>query len=665
MSTITKTGSSVGSNKYTIKSGIKTPTILGTTTLKGSTEISPGIKLNLQDDLPSGGLSLLKVLFYPNENKKFGYKFSLSVNGVQVESITQDSENIYPRGEIDSIPSTEIRLMRFLGLSEGDSFQTRTNSYWHDLTAFGNKFIATGNRGTKNPIISSTDGENWEHVDSSGAHDCWYSAAADGANGKIMAVGHSWTSYNQDKAYFYDEDGNSTYENITNMVNTMIQDPGDHLIFSPTRASNVYFRHSIDNGNNWTSALQSGASICHKVIYGNDGVDRILVFPSDGVSTHIYMYLTESNFTSAGIWNLPEPARIHCACCNDQGRWLAMSIDKDSTQRMYTRLQGDFTSVPSPEGIWYNMIPYQDGFLACSLDGKIARINSDLSYEIIFQSEDTLEQWYDLAWGDNTLIVIGGSPESNLRMLVSYDLESWIHISTDKKAWHSIIYDDKILDAPTFIVFSYDGNEGGVSKQNYLSMLEEEDFITINTRYYTTINGVQTEVWGRSDAPLIQEDGFRALQVKSEHDGVSMDSFKQNSIIYAKNYEMISDYVVGIIYSYCNGSPTPQLLDSINSLRSSTPTPEDLIGTYQRNNLSLLTYLTALQGGLHQLELYLLSEVDSNIPTILTPFKGKLSELTFDTFVPNELVLQDEVSETNYNQIVLGKNGILDMLSRI
>lgn len=661
MSTIIKNGSAIGSSKYTIKSGVRTPTILGTSTMEGTIEVSPGIQLKLQKEIALSEFPLLKVIFYPNEVNSYSYKFLLSINGVQTETINPESENIYPNGVIDSINVPEIRLMRFLGVSDGDTFQTQADSYWHDLLPFNGKFFAVGNRGSKNAIIGSLDGKNWSYASSAASAYCWYRITGNKNSGHLLAVGHNWTAYNPEKAYFYDEDGNSSYENIANMVNTTIQEPGDHLIFSPTKQSQLHFSYSLDNGNIWNSSQFSSSPDMRTAVYGDE---RYMIFPSGGVTTG-YMISEENFFNSVGVYSLPEPARIYCAAFNDS-RWLAMQIDKVESQKMFTATTGSpFVVEPSPSGSWYNMIPYKDGFLACSLDGKIAKINADLSFEIIFESEDSMEQWYDLAWGDNTLIVVGGSPENNFRMLITHDLESWIHISTEKRAWHSIIYDDTVTDSPTFITFSYDGNEGGVYKQNYISGLEDDDFITINTRYYKQVNGVQTEVWGLSNTPLIQEDGFRAIQVKSEHKNVNEDSFKPDSIIYANNYKMVTDHLVGLIYSYYNGYPDVAMLDDIQSLKTATPTETDFIGTYERTNLTITNYLTSLLVCLQRLEIYLLSGVDGNIPTILTPFRGKLGSLTFDSFVPNELVLQDKTQEMNYNQILLGKDGILDMLSRI
>lgn len=640
--------------KYKINMGDRIPSLYGPVSSIDSRynnleRISPAQFAEMQPFLRSnnGKSPLILSKFYQNSGSDlFDYKFILSIDGVPAETIDQDSHNIYPNGPSNS---DGYKFMRFLGVSDDIEIDTESGVYWHDCIYTGTSHIIVGNRGSNKILRSVNNGATWQRVGASLSNCCIYSITK--FQDKLIAVGERWTEEVGGSSYYFDGDNNSFLSRDVDMA-TIFDEPfsGKFLVFTPTIHNNHYvILTSQDDGVSWNEVETAEIINPRKIITGQD---KVIIFSGSGLSG-IYS-MDGLNWNS---FNLPTSIRIYCAHYADN-TYMALGIDnKENQVVLYSNDGINWSSSESPGGSWYGMdyIPKSGKFVACSLDGKICLIDKFGQSEIIYNEQSRC--LYDILFIDNTICCLCGDGDEFRLLIGDWEGKNFCLKKTDKKSWHSMCHQNNSMMA-----VAYDGNDGASLFIHYLNNINTNSVVSINTRYYK--NGIES--YSMPENIVKQEDKFYSFKIQDNIYSKNEQSYKRSSIIYANNYGALTKYLIGLGNSYCNSNLPNNIIQGIQLLMATTPIPGDFIGTYDRDNKSIYTYLQACSSFLNDLNDYLLSKADINIPDFLKPFYGNLNNLTFDQFQVGEIVYQEDiVGDDNEDKFILGENGLIDMISNI
>ena len=663
-STLINGGAIDSPRDYTISQSIQEPLIFGADYFKNDIRECPAICAELQPSIrnDNGRNPLLVSKFFDN-NGEYDYKFILTLDNIVMETIDKECDNIYPNG-----PSTgsEYKLMRFLGLSDDIDVDDVSDKYWHDLIITNqNTLIMVGNRGNDKILRSVDNGITWSPISGISDNTCLYSICQ--KDGILYAVGEKWTSVIENKNYYLDGDGNFSLQSDSDMLQITEGLNGNCLIFTPTIHNNTnVIAISEDDGLTWT---ETEISIFSHVRHINCNNNFLWALTGDGNGI---FYKSEDgiNWTTE---TMPGTMRCYTSTSDEDGNIVIVSIDKTDDQKFYWRRadSGDWYSIDCESGYWYN-IDYNRisrKFAVCSLDGSIMSIKNvsnaiETTYpvaEIVFNTPQS--QWYRIKCSSNGTLAIGGCGDKfRLAFCPHSDLNSWTLKKCSLRAFHNLTY---INSVKGFLAMSYVGEEGGAAFINYLITSEGKKDIDINVRYYK--DGI--ECYNLPEDILPQENGFNSIRISDSLIGKTEKDYNRSSIIYAENYMVVSQYIISLLSAYLNNHIPSEGQEIVNTLLRTTPQRGDFLGTYERDEETITTYLTSCKYCVDLLDTEIQKYVTGQIPSFLLPFYGLKSLLTYDGYNPGDVVYKDDTYPQsvldNIDKFVLGLNSIINMLSKI
>ena len=641
---------------YKIKSSIQEPLVFGADYFPTSSDGTnwnrncPAICADLQPSLSSSnGRSPLLVAKFFNNYSEFDYKFILTAHGTIMETIDSDSDNIYPKGLSNK---EEYRLLRFLGLTDNIDIDGISDKYWHDLICTkNNTLVMVGNRGEDKILRSTNNGIDWLPIKGISNNACLYSICE--RNGVLYSIGERWTPMQNGSNYYLDNDGNMTLKKDSEM-----NIAGSVRVFTPTIHNNENIvTISRNDGLTWTEhVINSFEDIRHI----NANSDMIWALSGNG-NGKFYKSTNGIDWTTE---TLPGNNRCYTSCSDNLGNIVILSIDNINNQTLYLRKSsGQWQELPCPSGCWYSIDynPKAKSYIACSLDGKIMTIDKEFNCHV---KKTTNIYWYKIKYGEYGNLAIGGYGDKfRIAFCPNHELNSWVLKKSPIKAYHNLTY---IPSVNGFMATSYEGQEGGIALINYLRRHLNEDLdLNISIRYYNT-NG--KECYNLPESILPHEEGFNAIRISSKLDNVSESSYDRGQIIYANNYQVVTDYLIKLLNAYTSNYQTGLKTDIsqfISRLIQATPLKDAFIGTYEINASNLIKYLETCKEGIEILDGYIKGYVTGTIPEFLLPFYGLKNLLSFDRYVKGNIVYKDAILTGNIDKTVLGLNGIIDMLAKI
>ena len=633
---------------------------------------------------------LLEILFY-GRDKEYSFKIIQSIDNIPMETLDPDSDTIYPNGNI-KIGTNELKLARFTGVSDEVEIDTLKNHYWHDLiyNPDTEDLILVGN-GEQNILVSKDCGLSWNPVTYSAKPDnpfCLYQIRM--FNDTLITIGEEWTEVIDGKNYYVGSDGELTLQNDSDMISEYDYDIATNpqiAIFTPTIHNNngvAYIKTSDSTTPEWMKRPLP-MSNCRSIIVSPD---KLFLIPGDGSTA----YYTKSELLNPDEWQtvtLPGNNRNYTGSYGN-GKYVLFSIDNPN--EFYYSLDGiTWNSKTLPkQASWYcceyiehyvkstdNGEETSSGFLIGSVNGYVGFIDANtLEYTQLYYKEDT--HWYDIKKAKNLIMVVGGCGNEKRILVCSDDkLSNWMLKKSSIGAWHNVCYCTK---NNSYVVVSYDGNDGGRAFIDYFVNFEDEDLmVSINTRMY--IDG--KECYNLPDDYILpQESGFNSIKFSTKVDGIGVKDFDTGSIIYANNYYQLLKHLFEVIHSYYYGA------NFINNFPSNTLTPFgdidvdykdsipkpliDFIGTYGNGKIQTFDDFINCCNSILCSEFPNIPNIASNngliditrIPKNLLPIYGETETKTHD-WVPGELVFKDNQETQNAaDQMMIGVKAIMDLLSK-
>lgn len=639
---------------------------------------------------------LLEILFTGGDDE-YSFKIIQSIDNIPMETLEPDSDTIYPQGNI-KLNSQELRFARFTGVSDEIDIETLKNHYWHDLIydPQTKNLILVGN-GEHNILVSTNYGLSWKPAPYSTPSTnsfCLYQIKA--FQDVMVTVGEEWTPVIQGQNYYVDNDGTLKLKNDSDMIKeydyftaTDVQS----AIFTPTIHNKVgvaYIKDTNSPEAKWEKKSLP-MSNCRSIIVSPD---KLLLIPGDGSIA----YYTENKLLDPNDWvtiNLPGNNRNYTGAYGD-GKYVLFSID-NHTEFYYSTDGINWTAKPiNQKASWYcceyvekyvysedqSGEKFSSGFLIGSVNGYVGFIDSNtLEYCQLYYKEDT--HWYDIKKSDNMIMIVGGCGDEK-RILVCSDnkIKEWMLKKSSIGAWHNVCF---CPVNKSFIVVSYDGNDGGRAFIDYFINLENEDVITsINTRLYTTKNGThKIECYNLPDDYILpQESGFNSIKFSTKVGGIGVKEFDTGSVIYADNYYLLIKHLFEVIQSYYYGVMFNDHLP-INDItpygdvetdhRDKIPKAFiDFIGTYGNGSEKTFNDFLQICHSLLTIEFFNIITmaldkglIDTNgMPQQLYPIYGN-NIMTTHNWVPGELVFKDNQETPNKaDQMMIGLKAIMDLLSK-
>ena len=633
---------------------------------------------------------LLEILFTGGD-EEYSFKIIQSINNIPMETLEADSDTIYPNGNI-KIGTNEVKFARFTGVSDEIEIDTLKNHYWHDLIYDPNtgNLILVGN-GNQNILVSTDCGLSWKPVTYSAKPDnlfCLYQAKI--FQDVIVTIGEEWTDVIDGQNYYVDSTGSLKLQNDSDMLEEYDYFTATHTqsaIFTPTIHNNVgvaYIKVNNPDELNWVKKPLP-MSNCRSIIVSPD---KLFLIPGDGSIA----YYTENKLLDPDDWKtitLPGNNRNYTGGYGN-GTYVLFSIDNPNEFYYSTDGLTWNTKPLSKQASWYccdyieqyvkstdNGEEISCGFLIGSVNGYIGFIDANtFEYTQLYYKEDT--HWYDIKKAKNMIMVVGGCGDEKRIAVCSDDkLSGWMLKKSSIGAWHNVCYCPR---NNSYVVVSYDGNDGGRAFIDYFTDLENEDLVvSINTRMY--IDG--QECYNLPDDYIIpQESGFNSIKFSTKVNDIGVKDFNTGSIIRADNYYQLVKHLFEVLHSYYYGAMF------INEFPINNTTPFgnidtdykdhipkafiDFIGTYGNGKIQTFDDFLNICNSMLCTEfpniLNILSDnnlIDiTNIPQNLLPIYGE-TEMKTHNWVPGELVFKDNQEMVNKaDQMMIGIKAIMDLLSK-